>query len=87
MHGLDTLKVFRLNTALCHFVQRYTFRSKTIIIRHSLQIFQNQGKILLFAGSLEYYKIFVTIKVQFLTVYRVSGRLCNQLAVFLDSLG
>jgi len=50
------------------------FRSKTTIIMLRLQNLKDQGKILLFARSLKYYKIF-TIKLMFLMVSYVSGRL------------
>jgi len=50
------------NKTLYHFVKRYVFRSKLIIIRCSLQNLTKQGTMLLLLRSLKYYKIRITIK-------------------------
>ena len=51
------------NATLYYFSQRYMFRSKAIIIWHSLQNLKKQGKILLFARFLKYYEIFYYNKI------------------------
>jgi len=50
------------NTAHYYFVQWYVFQLKLIVIRHSVQNFKKQGKVLLFLRSHKYYKMCVTIK-------------------------
>jgi len=56
------------------------FRSKTTIIMLCVQNLKDQGKMLLFARSLKYYKIF-TIKLLPFIVSYVSGRLCNHYGI------
>jgi hypothetical protein len=80
---ITQIPVITSKTTLC-FCHRPVFGWKMIIIR-LLQNLKNQGKMLLLAEVLKYYRIFITLKVWVLVLCCISNRLyshCgNKLAV------
>ena len=68
---------------LSYFFQCYVFRP-IFIFRCPLKIFENQGKMLVFVGSLKYYRIYISNKIIFLIIYHAFSWLCQSLYRFQD---